>query len=432
MILFTHEPTNLALAFANDPPMKWVWRDEQFIFSTQFASTVQSQVEIQSLPTLFVSQIQVGDIVFVGLFGLVKVVSKTATTIVVDFDATSYTPADTMLRLMLIVEVTLTVAGVVTPFRVTPNNQGVYEISAMELVRRYFSYPIPTEAEQTRVTYKSSLTATTYTALRSATLPLPVPVSTVFGQWPFRSLLTDGLNEAQPYLYFPVSSATGGTVDNQNIIISTGATTILAQPGTPVVLRMLNQNLATEPTNLPFWAQIQQDGNDVIITGTIPMNSPSDYTVTYAEGNDNYDVTIDVPKTLTPDSCIDGRFGVAWLGQNGQFKTYYFNRAYTETFAEVNGGLTRTGNAQRWVGLDELREGVIVREEPLSNELLEWLKDFIFSPVFFALDSDNNFTRRMYLQPTARPFRTLPKRASRNGIEFTLIYSIKTPTIYEG
>lgn len=430
--LFLTTPTANAQAFQNDPPTGYSWIYYAEFVVGNLSTTAQNKVRVDGLTTTFLSDISIGDSIFFSLFGVVPVFAKGANFVDLDFDPTAYTPAAGELRIMarevVTVRTTHTVGGLQTvPMQTQANLQGVRSLNPYDVIRRRFDYPEPLVAGRNSCTYSLSINTTTRTALRTATAPV-TGSSTVFGQFPFRTFYNAGLPAESFELPYIVG---GGTTSLVGLALGQGSLQIIAQPNTPVSITFTNVTLTNEPSAMPSWVTtFNQVGADVVLIGTIPTASAAAYVFDWDNGAEQYYIGFTVPQTIL-GGCIDGRFGIVWLGENGQWKTYYFNQRQIQNFAEVNGGVTRLGNLQRFVGLDELRESVTVKEGPIENDVLMWLKDLFYSPAIYSLETQTNL-KRMYFAPSARKFRELPMVAEKNAVEFELIYSEKTPTIYEG
>jgi hypothetical protein len=416
-------PTNNELVFKNDPATRWTWKYYFEIFSADFSSDISGNIRVAISSATFRSDIQPNDIVWIGTIGQVRVISKDSSSILVDFPAVGFTPPfETEIRLLPVEQVAVTVNSTVTPFRVAPDLEGIFTISPYALIRRAFTYAAVTAVT---VTYKMSLSATVYTALRAANND----PQTIWGVWPYVAYWQPASIASQP-LKLPVQNGTTAVNPQAITLPPTALQTFLMQPGTPWVITMTGQTLSVEPNKIPAWMQIQQVGGNIVLTGTAP-NVPGDYSFELdlePTGGSSFLVDFTVLEGIYEIPFCADRIGFTWLGQNGRWKTYYFAEDYTRNFSETNGGVVRLGGVQRFVGMDELRQGVTVAERYLTNPTMAMLFDFMLSPVFYSLPD----LRPYYLNPSPKAWRKLPYESKNNSVEFGMIEGNKTPTIYEG
>lgn len=419
-------PTDKTPAFAEPPLTGWVWKYAVDLETSDFSSDVSGTVRI-ALGASFLLDIAPGDFVFVTIMGRVRVVSKNSSSILTDFDASGFTPAGGEIRLMKSEDVNLEVDSRQTPIKINGGQDGIRRLNPYAIIRRAFDYLPPSGSATHWLTYKLSISATAYTALRST----GGTIDKIWGVWPYVAYFQDALVNLGAPQKLPVlfSPGTPVAINNTTYILTPSATqrVILAQRGTPFVIRIQNETFQTEPNTQPPWLEIEQSGNDILLTGTIPMTGDS-WNLDYVEGANEYLVSFTVmPGIYNVPFCAD-RLGFTWLGRNGQWRTYYFDGELSERFEEFNGTVVRTEGKQRFVGLDEFREAFGVGERYLDNETMEWLKDLEVSPAIYLLPG----LQRYYIVPNSGVWRNRPKKAENNSVQFVLIASDKTPTIYEG
>jgi hypothetical protein len=423
-------PTDLTAAFAEPPLTGWVWKYALDLGSSNFSSDMSGNVRVTIASDLtFLAEVIPGDFVFIPILGNRpnRVLSKNSTSFLVEFDATQYTPGSTEVRLMKAEFVELEVDSMITSIKIQGHPDGIRRLNPYAIIRRAFNYAPPSSSATHWFSYKLEISGTSYTALRSA----GGSISLIWGVWPYVAYFQNPLNILQSPQKFPVQFEPGTptAINPQTFILTPNATqrVFLLQPGTVIFWKIENETFTTEPTAQPPWLEIEQSGNDIHLFGTVPMTGNS-WNLEYTEGANDYNVNFTVPAGIYSEPYCADRIGFVWLGSNGQWKTYYFAEDYAEDFAEVNGDTVRTEGVQRYVGLDEFREGVTVAERYLDNTTKDWLKDLETSPAIYRLPN----LERYYIEPSTREWQKRPKKAENNSIRLSLVSSKKTPTIYEG